>query len=142
MGFFIGGGTNVGVIGSIKIDNFSKTYAIAEWVLVNDMYELEVVHNQGTKKIIVDVYENGIDANINGIKLLNENKLKLINDTAIDCMVVINSGIGGISTGGINIATFEIEEDGNLYCLVADNNLGNINYKINENGELEVEING
>lgn len=142
MGFFIGGGTNSGVIGSIKIDNFSKTYTTAEWVLVNDMYELEVVHNQGTKKIIVDVYENGIDANINGVQLLDENKLKLINDTAIDCMVIINSGSGGISTSGINIATFEIEEDGNLYCLVADNNVGNINYKINENGELEVEING
>lgn len=90
MGFFIGGGNNSGA--NTQIDNFSKTYNSADWVLVDDMYELEVVHGQGTKKILVNVYENGIDANINGVQLLDENKLKLTNDTAIDCMVIINSG--------------------------------------------------
>lgn len=43
---------------------------------------------------------------------------------------------------GINIATFEISKDGNLYCLTVDENSSNINYSINEAGELEVEING
>ena len=51
------------------------------------------------------------------------------------------SGSGNVGNS-INIATFQIEEDGNLYCLVPDEDAGNVSYSINENGELEVEING
>lgn len=51
------------------------------------------------------------------------------------------SGNGNVGNS-INVATFQIEDDGNLYCLIPDKDAGNVNYSINENGELEVEING
>ena len=51
-------------------------------------------------------------------------------------------GLPGKDGNGINIFAFEIEEDGSLYCSIPDENTGNITYSINENGELEVEING
>lgn len=52
------------------------------------------------------------------------------------------SGNGNVGNNSINVATFQIEDDGNLYCLIPDKDAGNVNYSINENGELEVEING
>lgn len=93
MGFFIGGTGGNGHGGSsVQVDNFAKSYVISDWVLVDGMYELTVEHNQNTNKILIDVYENGTDANINGIKQLNNNSIKLMNDVAVNCLVVINSG--------------------------------------------------
>lgn len=54
-------------------------------------YNVTISHNLGVEYVLVDIYDNSKKAELIGINIIDNNSIKLINDTAIDCVVVINA---------------------------------------------------
>ena len=66
-----------------------KFIVVQDWVMVDGEYQVEVVHNLGTSNLIVGVYKDNINTNMNSVDIVTNSKIKLYNDIPINCKVVI-----------------------------------------------------
>lgn len=116
--------------------NYSKNISASEWILVNNgdyvgMYKKTITHNLNSTDLIIAIYQNGIESMVDVIDIVNSNTIDIYNDEAINCKIVINSGIssfGEVVNYSKNIAVNEwsLVNSGNysgLYKVTITHNL-------------------
>lgn len=75
--------------GSSGLKQTIKNITTADWTLSDDMYTANVVHNLGTDSLLVSIYKDNIELSMNNVQIIDENTIKIFNDTAINCKVVL-----------------------------------------------------
>ena len=75
--------------GSSGLKQAIKNITTADWTLSDDMYTANVVHNLGTDNLLVSIYKDAIELSMNNVQIIDKNTIKIFNDTAINCKVVL-----------------------------------------------------
>ena len=74
-------------LGNVK--QFTKDIASANWTLGVNEYYTQVTHTLGTDNLIVNIYKDGTQMSFNNVEIINATTIKIYNDTAMNCKVVI-----------------------------------------------------
>lgn len=103
------GGTSTTPSSDIK--HFIKGILVSDWVLSGDTYVTQITHNLDTDNLFVSIYKENTELSMNNVQIVNKNEIKIFNDTAINCKVILMAnGINYLSTlDGDNVVT----KDGN-----------------------------
>lgn len=75
--------------GSGNIKQMIKDVVIANWTSSGNEYSTQVTHNLGTDNLIISIYEDNVSMAMNNVEIVNANTIKIYNDSAINCKVVL-----------------------------------------------------
>lgn len=74
-------------LGNVK--QVVKDIVMANWTLNGSEYSTQVIHNLGTDNLIISIYKDNTSMSMNNVEIINANTIKIYNDSAINCKVVL-----------------------------------------------------
>ena len=74
-------------LGNVK--QVVKDISSANWTLSGNEYSTQIIHTLGTDNLVINVYKDGTQMSMNGVEIINGTTIKIYNDTAMNCKIVI-----------------------------------------------------